>query len=284
MPDRDSEHTHLQESAASSGAVRSNRTQTALIARTEFGGFEGMVETGSFVRIALSTGRTARIVQRVEDQNLDAFWRAGTVIVAPPQTRMETANSPVSMLGLALDLDRHDALATGGAVDRDVLMRAAGRLHDDPLMASVLRAMWWEADVHGASTAFFEHGAALVMRRLSELDVSPAEPTGSLDAARFARIVDLIESRLSDDLSVGEMAAEIGMDPSGFTRAFRVTTGTTPYAYLSERRMERAKLLLRAGKTVTRVAGAVGYSNSSKFAATFAKLCGMPPSRWRKLG
>lgn len=43
--------------------------------------------------------------------------------------------------------------------------------------------------------------------------------------------------------------------------------------------MERPKHLLRSGKTIS----AVGYANASKFAAAFAKLCGMPPSRSRKL-
>ena len=79
-----------------------------------------------------------------------------------------------------------------------------------------------------------------------------------------------------------ELADAVGRDPSGFTRAFRAETGCTPFAYLTLRRMERAKLLLEAGEPVVRVACAVGYANAGKFAAAFRRHVGLSPTEWRR--
>lgn len=89
-----------------------------------------------------------------------------------------------------------------------------------------------------------------------------------------------VESRLADDIAVAEMAAVAGMDPTGFTRALRARTGLPPYAWLTERRMERACELLSASQKVTQVAHALGYANSGKFAAAFRRIIGANPTTW----
>ena len=57
-------------------------------------------------------------------------------------------------------------------------------------------------------------------------------------------IQDLIESRLDADLTLQELAAEIGYSRSHFLRMFRATTGMTPHRYVLRRRVERARQLL----------------------------------------
>ena len=70
------------------------------------------------------------------------------------------------------------------------------------------------------------------------------------------------------------------MEPSAFTKAFQAATGFTPFAYLTRRRMEKAKMLLLGGETVTRAALAVGYANPSKFSAAFRRCVGCSPTEW----
>ena len=82
------------------------------------------------------------------------------------------------------------------------------------------------------------------------------------------------------DLSVVARAAL--MSTGHFSRQFRATYGETPYSYLMTRRIERAKLLLRAGElSVTEVCLEVGCTSLGSFSARFTELVGETPSAYR---
>jgi AraC-like DNA-binding protein len=66
-------------------------------------------------------------------------------------------------------------------------------------------------------------------------------------------------------------------------RSFGATYGTTPGAYLAQRRIERAQDLLRAANlTVTEVCHAVGYTSLGSFSATFRQIVGETPSDFQR--
>ena len=56
---------------------------------------------------------------------------------------------------------------------------------------------------------------------------------------------DLIESALDEDLSLERLAAEAGVGTHAFSAAFVKAHGLPPHRYVVERRVERAKRLLR---------------------------------------
>ena len=67
-----------------------------------------------------------------------------------------------------------------------------------------------------------------------------------------------------------------------FLRSFRAAYGETPRAYLTRRRIERAKELLRsANLTVTEVCFLVGFTSLGSFSARFSECVGMSPSAYR---
>ncbi|MGH6615726.1 helix-turn-helix domain-containing protein [Sphingomonas sp.] len=282
MEDQRADRALIERHAGQAGSVRANPAGSVMMVRAGYDAFAGEVRTGPYLRIGMALGPATRLFQNADGVRLDGQWRFGEVVVTPPHRRVETRSAALRMVGLAIDLDRATKCQGCAVLDAD-LARAAGGFQRDRLLTSVLSALWHEADVHGASSAFFDHGVALVLQRLADLPPPPGNRrVYPLGPERFARVVELIESRLDDDLSVPEMAAEAGQDPSGFTRSFRATTGMTPYAFLTLRRMERAKLLLATGLSVTRVAGAVGYANAGKFASAFVRMCGVTPSAWQR--
>ena len=55
--------------------------------------------------------------------------------------------------------------------------------------------------------------------------------------------------------------------------------GVTPFAYLTQQRMNQAERLLRQpNRTVAEVANVVGYANPVQFAAAFKRQYGIIPS------
>ena len=104
---------------------------------------------------------------------------------------------------------------------------------------------------------------------------------GPLPHLRMAR--DLMDRHYAEPLSLESVARQAGYSRFHFLRAFRKAYGETPRAYLTRRRIERARDLLRsANLTVTEICHMVGFSSLGSFSDRFTELVGCPPSRYRE--
>jgi AraC-like DNA-binding protein len=101
-----------------------------------------------------------------------------------------------------------------------------------------------------------------------------------LPALRRAR--DLIDRDYAEPLDLDAMAREAGYSRFHFARACHTAYGESPHAYLTRRRIERAKSLLRtANLSVTEVCFLVGFSSLGSFSTRFRELVGRSPSEYR---
>lgn len=103
------------------------------------------------------------------------------------------------------------------------------------------------------------------------------------DLARLRRVRDRIDRGHALPLDVEALARGAGMPPGHLSRAFRLAYGTSPYAYLMRRRVQRAAALLRQGDLgVTEVRSAVGCPSPGVFDTRFTELVGMSPGAYRR--
>lgn len=97
------------------------------------------------------------------------------------------------------------------------------------------------------------------------------------------RARDLMDIDYAEPLDLDAMAAEAGFSRYHFAREFRAAFGETPGAYLSRRRVERAKdMLASANLTVTEVCMLVGFTSLGSFSRRFTELVGCAPSEYRR--
>lgn len=102
------------------------------------------------------------------------------------------------------------------------------------------------------------------------------------ELTRLRRARDLMDRDYTQPLDVPAVARAAYMSPSHFSRLFRAAYDETPYGYLSTRRIERAKALLRhPDASVTDVCMEVGFSSLSSFSSRFSELVGETPSAYR---
>jgi AraC-like DNA-binding protein len=100
------------------------------------------------------------------------------------------------------------------------------------------------------------------------------------DVAR--RALAWMDERLFDPFSLEELAHHCHTSESTLLRSFRRETGATPAAYLRERRLQEAHLLLQSGRwSVGEIAQRVGYTNLAAFTVAFGRRFGVPPSEAR---
>lgn len=111
---------------------------------------------------------------------------------------------------------------------------------------------------------------------------APAPPELSqLRQLRLAK--DLMDRDWSRPLDLRAVAARAGYSRYHFVRLFRRAYGETPGQYLSRRRIERAKELLRsANLTVTEICLLVGFTSLGTFSARFTRQVGMTPTEFRR--
>ena len=101
-----------------------------------------------------------------------------------------------------------------------------------------------------------------------------------LPALRRAR--DLIDRAYGQPLDLDAMAREAGYSRFHFARAFTEAYGETPRSYLTRRRIERAKTLLRsANLSVTEICMLLGFESLGSFSSRFRALVGVSPTGYR---
>ncbi len=98
---------------------------------------------------------------------------------------------------------------------------------------------------------------------------------------------DLAKSMLLENLegniSILEVAQACDLSRGYFIRAFRDTTGMTPYQWLLRERINRARELLRASNApLAEVAIACGFADQSHFTRVFSNIVGVTPGNWRR--
>jgi AraC-like DNA-binding protein len=104
---------------------------------------------------------------------------------------------------------------------------------------------------------------------------------GGLAGWQRKRALEYIEEHLSETIRLSTLSAVAQLSAYHFARAFKKTLGVPPHRYHMNRRAERAKVLL-ADRSVTEVALAVGYAETSSFSSGFRRATGMSPTEFRR--
>ena len=106
---------------------------------------------------------------------------------------------------------------------------------------------------------------------------------GGLAAWQINRAREMLESDLGGKLSLQQIAAELDISVSHFTRAFRISTGLPPHQWLLRQRVEAARQLMTSGDlSLSEIAISVGFASQSHFTRVFTAVVGVSPGAWRR--
>ena len=145
---------------------------------------------------------------------------------------------------------------------------------------------WALTGVTPADSMYLESLCLLAVLELCVIQkerlVAAAQPAGSLTRSNEQKVADYVEANLDRNIGLNDLAQLAGLSRFHFLRAFKKTTAETPYQYLLRRRIERAQALLTEGSlSVTEIASAVGFKDSTQFIRTFRTKVGVTPGKYR---
>jgi len=170
--------------------------------------------------------------------------KAVTTAIAPRQTGFLLLGSVVNLLRLAAEVLQQDQAAARRNIARAVSLLEAGTDFADP---------------------------ALDPER------------GRLAPWQVARVREFVEAHLTMLIRIQDLAALTRLSPSYFSRAFRATTGESPYNFVIRQRIERAKtMILREDKPLSQIALDCGLADQAHLTRLFHRAVGTSPSAWRR--
>jgi AraC family transcriptional regulator len=122
--------------------------------------------------------------------------------------------------------------------------------------------------------------------RLEQAASRAARPLrGGLPMRQQKRLAEFIDEHLAEDISLVTLAGLVDLSLYHFARAFKQSFGVPPHRYHMDRRMDRAKnLLRRSAFSVTQIGNQIGFHEASSFTRAYRKFVGVTPSEYRRHG
>lgn len=138
----------------------------------------------------------------------------------------------------------------------------------------------------GEKTVGFELGvkaAALQLLFLLVKKYPHIHHSVSPDMEKLKMLLQQIEEKTGENLSVGEMAEFCGWSSSHFMRWFKNMTGSSFTSYVNDRKLaSAAENLRRTDNKIVTIAEDAGFSNLSNFNRQFKARYGMTPGEYRE--
>ena len=219
------------------------------------------------------------------ESGVERFRYRGSEHLAPPDT---------------LVLMNPDELHTGRAETEQGWRYRMVYLDTDVLAALSGDGGWWFADAVGHDAARARRVGKLLQSLWTTNDSLAFDSTLSLlvdelrpaarigraarpqGAHRFADVVEFMQSRLGDVLTLEMLAGVAGLSPFHFLREFKRAHDATPQQMLMALRLFDAKQRLAAGEAPAAVAAAAGLTDQAHLTRAFVRRYGVTPGRYQQ--
>ena len=159
----------------------------------------------------------------------------------------------------------------------------------DPLIYQIGLALKTELQTDGLGSRFYAESAATMLavhllRRYSGRTHHIRDYVGGMPKYRLRQTIEYINEHLTEDLSLREIANQVGMSSYYFARLFKQSTGVTPHQYLVKRRLETAKqMLANTDLAISEIAYSTGFASQSHLTRLFRKHLFTTPKAYRKM-
>ncbi len=213
--------------------------------------------------------------------------RRGTVSIVRRAVEIESAASsqPFPMLIMQLDNLKLHHIAPDYVLTIERSL-APVQVTQDGRLAALMSAMCEEVREGCPSGRLFGESLSLaLLAYLAGTYATPRPPdcdASNLSPSQRRIVVGYVRSHLAGSVCVSELAALVQMSPSHFARVFRASFGVTPYRFVMQERIGKAKgMLAEAEMSASQIAMALGFSSQSHFAKVFRQFTGVTPKRYK---
>lgn len=222
-----------------------------------------------------------------EQRQQEQLFNESCVII-PAGVRHQTAWSQDAEFML-LNLDPiHLAQIAHETVDCDRVELTPQFAKFDPILSGISHALKAELEADGVRGMLYVESAitflaAHLLRYHCTQTPSLRNYPQGLPKYKLREAISYIQEHLGEELSLDEIATHLNMSQYYFCHLFKQSMGVSPYQYVLQQRINKAKQLLKQRwLTLTDVALECGFSNQTHFTKHFRKLTGTTPKAYRE--
>lgn len=125
-----------------------------------------------------------------------------------------------------------------------------------------------------------EESLLLLVSRLSQEYGQPFERCVPECRDEIEKACAFMEQHYAERIGLDQICRQVGLSKSTLLRAFAKSKGVTPYSYLENIRISRAKNLLEQGIPPLEAALQTGFFDQSHFTDYFNRFIGLPPGAY----
>ena len=124
--------------------------------------------------------------------------------------------------------------------------------------------------------------AIQLLRHVSEIQSCINSYGATLSDRQLLQVTDYVNDCLEQDIRLSDLAALLRMSKFQFSRRFKQSIGITPHQYVLQKRIERAKHLLKeTDLPVMKIAMLCGFSSHSHLGKLIRQYTGLSPRAYR---
>jgi AraC family transcriptional regulator len=241
--------------------------------------------------VAMRTSGVVRLTQQRDGITHSAIVGAGNFTLHPKG--MESRwhwDGPGSIVVLRIPpglLQEAAEIGLHGALPRTELLNCFGG--PDPFVERIAAQFLSELrrpphPVQAYISQALSHALALHLVYRFNCQGASLEPLPpGLSTRSLERVRDFIDAHLHEHIDLQMLATVASVSRFHFARLFKESAGMSAMAYLEQRRMSRAKELIRLGRLpLAQVASLVGYADQSYFTRRFRLVVGMTPAAFAR--
>lgn len=174
-----------------------------------------------------------------------------------------------------------------GEVNREIELQSFPRLKDSRIRALMTAVNIERASGFPSGQLFLqsiEVALAAILVSTYSISAKDRRPIkGSLSDISRRNVIDLVRSRIGDDISLADMAVVTGLSITHFAHTFKRSMGESPHQFVLRQRVQCAKeLLLSSNLRMIDIAVACGFKTQQHFARVFRKMCNLSPTEYQR--
>lgn len=181
------------------------------------------------------------------------------------------------------------AAGHGDDTDAPLSLDSQWTLLRDPLLSRLLVELSQGLSRPDSGEILFgELATTLFARQLGRAHGGVGAPArlqrGGLAPCSLGRVREYVAAHLAGTIRLAQLAAVAGLSPFHFARAFKLSVGLSPHAYVVRCRIEEAKRLLATSSLpISDIARRTGFRGAGQLSTRFRASTGSAPSAFRRL-
>ena len=237
----------------------------------------------------LLSPRPFRFSHRQDSRTCAGFYSKGDLLITPSDTTLFTqADGDVQIVQIRIkDSFVREVAGETLSQNGDFVELVQTFQTRDPQIEAI--AMMLLAELHQASFSSQLYVDSLTNVLAVHLlrhygTTRPQLPiyNGGLSQRQLLQVLDYIDAHLGREIELTDLAQLVDISQFHFSRLFKQSLGLSPYQYLLQQRIERAKQLLKqTDRLIVDIALECGFNSHSHLSKQFRQFTGMTPKAYR---